>query len=305
MPDKEYKTLYETYQEIYEGKSDKLLQKPIQRSDVRTDRADGDEPSRMLKHFMSRGVKKRKGLKEENIDAIIDYLLDEGFVDSEEDAGIMLNTMSDSWFESILEAASNLSNMRPSEIKTQRQTLETQWKDLVNQVMKATDPSEKARLGAKAKSIKTKIDAAKKEESFHKSLPKKDDSDSDLTPEQLANRRRVQKATYGSTPQTPKSGERAAPVRQTRAQIEAERESDKLVGHMDPTYYNRETGRRERIKAAGETETNYGGRGSKRVTASYQQGSTGSGTRGATPAGSTIDPSRRRLRGTGRSLGQS
>lgn len=305
MPDKEYKTLYETYQEIYEGKSDDLLKKPVQRSDARTERVGGDEPSRMIKHFMSRGIKKRKGLKEDNIDIIIDYLLDEGFADSEEDAGIMLNTMSDSWFESILEATSNLSNMRPSEIKSQRQTLETQWKELVNQVMKTNDPSEKAKLGAKAKSLKSKIDSAKKEESFHKSLPKKDDSDSDLTPEQLAKRKQVQKATYGSTPQTPKSGERAAPLRQTRAQIDAERASDKLVGHMDPTYYNRETGRRERINAAGPTEVNYGGRGSKRVTGTYQQGSTGSSTKGATPAGSTIDPSRRRLRGTGRSLGQS
>jgi hypothetical protein len=304
MVEKEYKTLHETYLEIYEAKADNTLQKPIQRSEARTERAGGDEPSRMMKHFLSRGVKKRKGLKEENIDNFIEYILDEGYADSEEDAAIILNTMSDYWFESILESTSKLNAMKPSEIKPHRQQLESQWKEIVNQVMKTSDPTEKAKLGAKAKNLKSQIDSAKKEETFHKSLPKNDNSDSDLTPEQLANRRKVQKATYGSTPQTPKYGEKAAPTRQTRAQSEAEREANRRVGDMDPTYYNRETGRREPIKAVGSTEVNYGGRGSKRVTGRYQQGATGSGTQSPTPAGSTIDPTRRRLRGTGRTTGQ-
>lgn len=340
MPDKEYKTLYETYQEIYEGKSDKLLQKPIQRSDVRTDRADGDEPSRMLKHFMSRGVKKRKGLKEENIDAIIDYLLDEGFVDSEEDAGIMLNTMSHSWFESILEAtdsykdknisqlSSNLAELRAKQRQLQNKLIsnpsDTTTKNALSQLIKQIKNASGARSSlASIQDVSSATISAPKQKKVTDSEKMTPDEraafrstslrSSSTSPERKAELRasiaagaeKARKARYGSTPQTPGSGEKAAPGRETRQQQRATKMSDELVGGQDPTYYNRETGRRERIKAAGETETNYGGRGSKRVTASYQQGSTGSGTRGATPAGSTIDPSRRRLRGTGRSLGQS
>lgn len=339
MAEKEYKTLHETYLEIYEAKADNTLQKPIQRSDSRTERAGGDEPSRMMKHFLSRGVKKRKGLKEENIDNIIEYILDEGYADSEEDAAIILNTMSDYWFESILEASDAYRDKNVSQLSSDLSGLRAKQRQLQNKLIaNPNDTVTKNSLSQLIKQIKnasgarSSLTSIQGVDSSNISAPKqKSVSDSEkMSPEERAAFRstsvrsstsspeksaalrasiaagaeKARKARYGSTPQTPSSGEKAAPGRETRQQQRASKMSDELVGGKDPTYYNRETGRREPIKAVGSTEVNYGGRGSKRVTGRYQQGATGSGTQSPTPAGSTIDPTRRRLRGTGRTTGQ-
>jgi hypothetical protein len=337
MESQVYSGLYESYQKIYnEGKADKLQTKPIDRSDARTERAGGNEPSRMLKHFITRNVKKKKGLKEE-LDIVIEYLLDEGFTDSEEGAEIIASSMSEKWYENILEATDSNKDKNVSQLSTQLSSLRAKQREYQNRL--TSNPNDTTAQNAlkqiiqqikNASGARSSLASIQGVSSSNISTPKsKASPEEKMSPEERAafrstslrstqktpeERERLQasiragaekakKARYGSTPQTPSSGERARPTGETRAQSRASRMGDELVGGMAPTYYNRETGKREPIKAVGSTEQNYGGRGSKRVTARYQQGATGSGTQGPTPAGSTIDPTRRRLRGIGRSIG--
>lgn len=70
-------------------------------------------------------------------------------------------------------------------------------------------------------------------------------------------------------------------------------------GSKQATTYTTASGERKTLKSLGATETNYGGRGRARVTARYQQGATGAGEQSPTPAGSTIDPERRKTMGRG------
>jgi hypothetical protein len=70
-------------------------------------------------------------------------------------------------------------------------------------------------------------------------------------------------------------------------------------GSKQATTYVNASGERKTLNALGDTETNYGGRGRMRVTNRYQQGATGAGEKGSTPAGSTIDPDRKRTTGLG------
>jgi hypothetical protein len=332
-----YNGLYESYQQIYsEGKSDKLLTKSIDRSDARTERADGDEPARMLKHFTTRGVKKKKGIKEE-LDSVIEYLIDEGFTDTVDGAEVIITSMSDHWYESIIEAtdsnrdknvsqlSSDLSGLRAKQRDYQNRLIrnpnDTTAKNTLTQIIQQIKNASGARSslasiqGVSSANISTPKAKASPEEKMSpeersafrstslRSTQKSPEEKAKLQASIRAGAEKAKKARYGSTPQTPSSGERARPSGETRAQSRASQMGDELVGGLSPTYYNRETGRREPIKAVGATEKNYGGRGRQRITGRYQQGATGSGTDSPTPAGSTIDPTRRRLRGTGRSLG--
>lgn len=334
-----YSDLYESYRSIYnldEAKVDDTLTRPIDRSDARTARAGGDEPQRMLKHFMGRGVKKKRGMKEEYFNLFIDYLLDEGYADSWEDAEIIVSNMSQNWLSNILEGKETDKEKNVAQLSSDLASLRQKQKELTSRVI--SNPSDtKAQNALKqivqqiknSSGARSQLASIQGVSSATMSAPKSKPSSeadklspeekaafrstsmrsSNITPEKKAELRasiaagaeKARKARYGSTPQTPASGEKAAPSGETRAQRRAGAASDELVGGMDPTYYNRATGQRERIKAAGPTDVNYGGRGRKRVTGTYQQGATGSGERGATPAGSTVDPTRRRLRGTGRS----
>lgn len=235
----------------------------------------------------------------EEQEIIIGYLLDEGFTDSVEGAMVIMESMSNQWYEIILEDISNLSKMSPSRIKSLRQTLEREINKLVNQIMQTKDPAQKEKLGKKARSLREKLNAAKKAESFHKFL-KSDDSDEGLTPEQARKRRAVSSATRGRVSQSTKKGlPKPSDVRVNTSA--SDEEATKLTGlPVGQKFYNRSTGRWETVNSARPAQKTYG----KNRRASYGQGSNSSiDTQGATPAGSTEDTTRGRLRGTGRSPG--
>lgn len=268
---------------------------------------------------------------------LIDYLLDEGYADCLENAEIIAYNMSDEWLNCIVEARSVNRDKNVSELSSDLATLRNKQRELQQRVVNnPEDSTARNALSQLMKQIKNASGARNQLASIQGvssaniSAPKassrtKEDKltpdekaafrstslrSSNVSPERkaelrasiLAGSEKARKARYGYTPQTPSSGEKGTPTGETSKQRRASKAGDELVGNMDPTYYDRSTGQREKLKAVGATEVNYGGRGRARITGRYQQGSTGSGEQGTTPAGSTIDPTRRRLRGTGRSI---
>lgn len=115
--------------------------------------------------------------------------------------------------------------------------------------------------------------------------------------------RRAARTGRGSTLQSnrmnlPEPGGRETREQRRRGQI-ADVMSSRAGGSDQATTYVNRDGERVRLNALGGTERNYGGSGRRAVRGTYQGGSSGASTTSPTPAGSTVDPERRRLRGTG------
>lgn len=247
-------------------------------------------------------------------DVVVDYLISEGYTKSVEDAEVILSNMSEEWYNFIIEKSTS------EKISDLRKVMDTELKSIdtknpnpkqVKKIqhlrgrIKTLDVHRKGEEALEGPNVPTRISQKAKEAKSEPLSPEDRKALRDTrsvvpsgSPEQRAatragiSARKV--ATRGTTPQS--SGMNLAPVTtRTSAQRRAAATSDAMVGNLDPTFVNRE-GKRQRLTSQGESERTY----APGTSARYQQSATGSGTRGATPAGSTIDPDRPRTRGQGR-----
>lgn len=273
-----------------------------------------------------------ESVEEDYSDFVLEYLLDEGYADDVDQAEVILEHMSDDWFIDIIEeisTAEKLTRLRSAKKKA----IETITKNPKGITPDSTIAKRVAHLTKREKELSTQTagERAVKELTGGSSKPKTsreniNDGESDAEREERHRIERIGRPDSGSDVersakimagirgrtatrhgQTPQSTSmNVAPVStRTSSQRRAAAAADAVVGNMDPTYYDKE-GRKQKLTSQGETETNYGGRGRKRVTATYQGASSGSGTTSPTPPGSTVDPERRkRASGQGRRPNQS
>jgi hypothetical protein len=137
MEPKEVFNLQEAYLEVYspveeltgieEGVGEN--ESPVEKSDKRNLKSGMSSRERQTKHRLQRGMKKGQCGREyaerqfeEHIDlydVIFSHLLDEGFVDTEEAAEVVMVNMSEEWRNSIIEAKKPLpiSKMKSKEAK--------------------------------------------------------------------------------------------------------------------------------------------------------------------------------------------
>jgi hypothetical protein len=323
MDDRIYQDLVNAYYNLYEAKADEGLS-PGEKMKTRLKRSgDPDEVTRQSKHLFGRYQKNGKI----NEEIVIDYLLDEGFTDSEEGAEIIMQNMSEKWYEFIIEGLPKTSTTNLEGHKEKIADLTTQINTLRQKQRspKGLSPEEQVKLAKLSVEAKKWRDSSTqlhnttgKGREVTKSGSRQSDPDDKMTPEErkafrdtrskvptgtpeqrAATREGLKRkpATAGQTPQSTRMN--LAPVTtRTRAQRTAAAASDAIVGGKDPSYYDKQ-GNKVALTSQGESERTYNVSG-RRTTARYQQGATGSGTRGATPAGSTVDPERQKgPRGTG------
>jgi hypothetical protein len=246
----------------------------------------------------------------EDYEIVVDYLISEGYTGSVEGAGVILNNMSEAWYNIIVEKStsdkiSDLRKVMDSELKTvdtknpnQKQVnkikhLRSRLKTLEvhRKGESALDGQNKpARITQKEKESKSSPLTAQDRKDLRDTRSKVPTGSPEERAQTRANISSRKVASHGTTPQSTKMNVAPVSVR-TRAQRRATASADAMVGNLDPTYRDRE-GNAQRLISQGESERTY----SKGISARYQQGATGSGTRGATPAGSTIDPNRPRPR---------
>lgn len=264
-------------------------------------------------------------------DFVLEYLLDEGFADDVNQAEVILEHMSDEWFIDIIEeisTAEKISRLRSakkkaietitknpkgitpdSTIAKRVSHLTKREKELSTQTAGERAVKELTGGSSKPKTSRENInagesDAEREERRRIERMGRRETGNVERSAEIMAGIRSRKPTGHGQTPQS--TSMNVAPVStRTSSQRRAAAAADAVVGNMDPTYYDKE-GRKQKLTSQGETETNYGGRGSKRVTATYQGASSGSGTTSPTPPGSTVDPERRkRASGQGRRPNQS
>lgn len=325
MDDRIYQDLVNSYYNLYETKDDEGLS-PGEKMKARLKRSgDPDEVSRQARHLFGRYQKKKKPMVN-NEEIIIDYLLDEGFTDSEKGAQIILQNMSEEWYEFIIEglpktSTTNLQGHKEEIAKLTGQINALRQKQKSPKGLTPQEMIRLAKLGIEIKnwqkSSSQLLKTTDTQRNVTKSGSRQSNPDDRMTPEERKafrdTRTRVptgtpeerekrkkaieqrKPATAGQTPQSTKMN--LAPVTTiTGAQRAAAAASDAIVGGKDPSYYDKQ-GNKVALTSQGESERTY----RKGTSARYQQGATGSGTRGATPAGSTVDPERQKgPRGTGR-----
>jgi len=324
MDDRIYQDLVNAYYNLYEAKADEGLS-PGEKMKTRLKRSgDPDEVTRQSKHLFGRYQKNGKI----NEEIVIDYLLDEGFTDSEEGAEIIMQNMSEKWYEFIIEGLPKTSTTNLQGHKEEIAKLTGQINALRQKQKspKGLTPEEMVKLAKLGKEINKWRESSSqlhsttgKERDVTKSASRQSNPDDRMTPEERKafrdtrsnvptgtpeEREKRKKAieqrkpaTAGQTPQSTRM--KLAPVTtETSARRAAAAASDAIVGGNDPSYYDKQ-GNKVALISQGESERTYNVSGG-RTTARYQQGATGSGTRGATPAGSTVDPERQKgPRGTG------
>jgi hypothetical protein len=260
-------------------------------------------------------------LNEDNSDYIVlDYLISEGYTDSVEKASNIVESMSDAWYNLIIEGLPKSKTMSRSEMNSKITELRKKQKELTAKYdPKNPDSSVVNQLKAVVAEIKRLTAAA----SHHREIvgelkpnrikeKQKESKKTPLSPEEkkafketrvrepegsdaerTARRNAIAKRTPRRRGESPQATDmNLAPVTtRTSRQRQIAAATQGIVGNMDPVARDR-SGRPVSLNSQGETQRTY----RSGARSQYQQGASGSGTQSASPAGSTVNPDRPRPR---------